>query len=128
VDATRWLKLPTKVSNIVPFHPIWGIDELKVGEKNKFISNKILKYTEFWKLGMSKDDLYAIVMGPYVKYWESILELLLRPIPQQNFILLESFWPFSNWRTNYEHASIHTIIDVDFEDCVTLPSCGPKSL
>jgi hypothetical protein len=28
---------------------------------------------------MSKDDLYSKVMGLYVKYWESILELLSRP-------------------------------------------------
>ncbi len=36
--------------------------------KGKFVSNGILKYVEFWKLGMSKDDLYAKVMDPYVKY------------------------------------------------------------
>jgi hypothetical protein len=30
---------------------------------------------------MSKDDLYSKVMGPYVKYWENILELLSRHIP-----------------------------------------------
>jgi hypothetical protein len=30
---------------------------------------------------MSKDDSYSRVMGPYMKYWENILELLSRPIP-----------------------------------------------
>jgi hypothetical protein len=45
---------------------------------------------------MSKDDLYSIIMGPYVNYWKSILELLSRPIPRQNFVLLEGFWFFNN--------------------------------
>jgi hypothetical protein len=34
-------------SYLVPFRPIWGIDELRVGEKKRFNSNKILKYIEF---------------------------------------------------------------------------------
>ncbi len=70
-----------KVPNFIPFYMIWGIDELKASEKERFISNKISKYTEFWKLGMLKDNLYFRIMGLYVKYWESILELLSRPIP-----------------------------------------------
>ncbi len=69
------------VSNFVPFHPIWGNDELRVGEKERFINSRILKYIEFWKLGMVKDDLYSRMIGPYVKYWENILELLSRFIP-----------------------------------------------
>jgi hypothetical protein len=70
-----------KVPNFIPFYLIWGIDELKVSEKERFISNKISNSTEFWKLGMLKDNLYFRIMGLYVKYWESILELLSRPIP-----------------------------------------------
>jgi hypothetical protein len=66
------------VSNAVPFHLIWGNDELKACEKERFISSGNSKYIEFWKLGMSKDNLYSRVMGRYVKYWENILELLLR--------------------------------------------------
>jgi hypothetical protein len=69
------------VSNRVPFRLIWGNDELRGGEKERFISNKILKYIEFWKLGMLKDNSYSRVMGPCVKYWENILELLSKPIP-----------------------------------------------
>jgi hypothetical protein len=38
-------------------------------------------YIEFWKLGMSKDNLYSRVMGLYVKYWGTILELLSKTIP-----------------------------------------------
>jgi hypothetical protein len=56
------------VSNPIPFRSIWGIDELRACEKERFISSNISKYVEFWKLGMSKDDSYARVMGPYVKY------------------------------------------------------------
>jgi hypothetical protein len=65
----------------LPFCPIWGKHELRVGEKERFINSGISKYIKFWKLGMLKDDSYFRVMGPYVKYWESILELLLRPMP-----------------------------------------------
>ncbi len=101
------------VLNPVPFRSIWGNDELRADEKESFISSGILKYNEFWKLGMLKDDSYSKVMGPYVKQWENILELLLRPIPRHNFVLLEGFWPSNNWRVNYEHASIPTIVDVD---------------
>jgi hypothetical protein len=48
-----------RVLNLVPFHPMWGNDELRVGEKERFISNRILKCIEFWKLGMLKDDSYS---------------------------------------------------------------------
>jgi len=40
---------------------------------------------------MSKDDLYFKVMGPYVKYWENILELLSKPFPQHSSILWKPF-------------------------------------
>jgi hypothetical protein len=33
--------------NPIPFCPIWGNDELRVGEKERFISSEILKYIEF---------------------------------------------------------------------------------
>ncbi len=66
------------VSNLGPFRPIWGNDELRACEKKMFINRGISKYIEFWKLGMSKDDSYFRVMGPYVKYYENILKLLLR--------------------------------------------------
>jgi hypothetical protein len=58
--------------NPIPFCLIWGNDELRAGEKERFISSGISKYIEFWKLGMLKDDLYSRVMGPYVKYWDNI--------------------------------------------------------
>jgi hypothetical protein len=35
------------VLNLVPIHPTWGIDELRVGEKERFINSEILKYVEF---------------------------------------------------------------------------------
>ncbi len=120
--------MSTRVLNLVPFRPILGNDELRVGEKEKLISYGILKYIGFWKLGMSKDNSYSKVMGPYVKYWASTLELLLRPIPQHSYVLLECFWPSSNWRINYEHACIHIVVDVDHEDHVIPPYCGPRSM
>ncbi len=116
------------VPNLVPFCLIWGNDELKVGEKERFINSKISKYIEFWKLKMSNDNSYFRVMDPYVKYWENILELLSRPIPWQSSILLEGFWPFNNWRANYEHASILIIVDVDHENLVIPPYYWPRSM
>jgi hypothetical protein len=41
---------------------------------------------------MSKDDSYVKVMGLYVKYWESVLKLLSKPIPQHSYVLLEFFY------------------------------------
>jgi hypothetical protein len=41
---------------------------------------------------------------------------------------LEGFWPSSNWKVNYEQASIPTIIDVDLKDLVLLPYCGRRSM
>jgi len=67
-------------------------------------------------------------MGPYVKYWENILELLLKPIPWQSSILLKGFWPFSNWRSNYECTSIPTVVDVDLKDPIILQYCGARSM
>jgi hypothetical protein len=77
---------------------------------------------------MSKDDSHSRIMGLYVKYWENVLELLSKPIPRQSFILLESFWPSSNWRVNYERASILTIVDVDPKDPVIRPYYGRRSM
>jgi hypothetical protein len=67
-DVVGWAKLLARVSNLVPFCLIWGIDELKASEKERFVNIGISKYTEFWKLGMWKDDSYFRVMGHYVKY------------------------------------------------------------
>ncbi len=80
-DGIGQPKLPMGVLNPFPFRLIRGNDELKACKKENFISSGILKYIEFWKLGMSKDNSYSRVMGFYVIYWESILELLSRPIP-----------------------------------------------
>jgi len=67
-DGIRGPKLSMGVLNPLPFHPIWGSDELRACEKEMLINRRISKYIKFWKLGMSKDDSYSRVMGPYVKY------------------------------------------------------------
>ncbi len=46
-DGTGRPKLLVGVLNLIPFRPIWGDGELRVGEKERFISNEILKYIEF---------------------------------------------------------------------------------
>jgi hypothetical protein len=127
-DVVGQLKLSVGVSNPIPFCLIWGVDELKVGKKERFINSGILKYVKFWKFRMLKDDSHVEVIDLYVKYWESILELLLRFIAQQSSILLECFWPSNHWRANYEHESIRTIVNVDPKDLVIPPCYGPRSL
>jgi hypothetical protein len=46
-NGIRHPKLLVGVLNLVPFHLIWGNDELRVGENERFISSGILKYFEF---------------------------------------------------------------------------------
>ncbi len=94
----------------------------------EFINNGLSKYVEFWKMGMYKDEIYAIKLGPYVVYWENILELLSNPLPIQNSTLLEGFWPFNNWRFNHVQGAIPPVVDVDFKDPIITPYCGPKNI
>jgi hypothetical protein len=42
-------------------------------------------------------------------------------------MLLEGFWPSSNWRVNHVQASIPTDVDDDPEDPIVLPYCGSKN-
>jgi len=56
-------KLLIGVPNPIPFCSVWGNDELRASEKERFISSKILKYIELWKIGLSKDNSYSKVMG-----------------------------------------------------------------
>jgi hypothetical protein len=58
-----WPKLPSGVSKLVPFPPIWGNDVTKVVEKQNFIIATISKYLEFWNLNMSKNLKYADIMN-----------------------------------------------------------------
>jgi hypothetical protein len=67
-DVVGQLELSIGVSNPIPFRLIWGVNELKVGEKERFIDSEILKYVVFWKLGMLKDDSHVKVMDLNVKY------------------------------------------------------------
>jgi hypothetical protein len=55
------------------------------------INNELSKYVELWKMGMCKDETYARKLGPYVAYWENILELLSNLLPIQNSTFLEGF-------------------------------------
>ncbi len=46
-DGTGCPKLSTGVPNLVLICMIWGNDELKASEKERFINNGISKYIEF---------------------------------------------------------------------------------
>jgi hypothetical protein len=70
------------------------------------INIRRFKYMEFWGIGMCKDEPYVQKLGPYLDYWENILELLWKPLSTQNSTLLEGFWPSSNWRSNHMWSAI----------------------
>jgi hypothetical protein len=122
-----WPKLLVGFPKLVPFCPIWGEDAFKFVEKEKFIRGRISKYLEFWKLRVSKDDIYARTMGQYVNYWENILGLLARLLLHQSLVLLEGFWPSSNWKVNHVQASIPTSVNDDFKELVVPPHCDSKN-
>ncbi len=84
-------------------------------------------FLNIWKWRVSKDDIYARAMGPYVNYWENILGLLAKALLCQSPVLLEGFWPSSNWRVNHVQTSIPTSVVDDLEDPIVPPHCGPKN-
>jgi hypothetical protein len=53
---------------------------------------------------------------------------IIKTYPMISFVLLEGFWPFSNWRANYERASICIVVDVDLKNPVIPPYCGLRSM
>jgi hypothetical protein len=56
-----------------------------------------------------------------------ISKYLARDLLRQSPVLLEGFWPSSNWRANHVQASIPTCVDDDPENLVVPPHCGPKN-
>jgi len=77
---------------------------------------------------MCKDETYAIKLGPYMDYWENILELLLNLLPTQNSTHLRCFWLSNNWQFNHEQGAILPITDVDLEDLIIAPYWSPKNM
>ncbi len=123
------LKLPTRVPCPIPYCSIWGNDVSRLMEKEKFISVGLSKYVDFWKVGIVQNLTYEMKMKPYVEYWDEILLHLSRPLSLQNAILLEDFWPSSNWRSNYAKALLSIVMDVvDVEDPIQLSYCGLKNM
>jgi hypothetical protein len=59
----------------VHFCPIRGNDATKC-DKEIIINDKLSKYVGFCKMAMCKDETYTKKLGPYMVYWENILELL----------------------------------------------------
>jgi hypothetical protein len=60
-------------------------------EKKKFISSRLSKYVDFWKVGIAQSSTYEMKMKLYVEYWEDVLLHLSKPLSLQNIILLEGF-------------------------------------
>jgi hypothetical protein len=98
-------------------------------EKHNFITIGALKYLEFWNLNMPKYLNYTNIMKPYIDYQEVILKMLANPLPQQSPVLLESFWPTSNWRVNHsQFIEPSSPIFTDKENIVLEPFYGPKNM
>ncbi len=98
-------------------------------EREKFISARLSKYVDFWKVGIAQNLTYEMKMKLYMEYWKDTLLHLSRRLPLQSVILLEGFWPSSNWKSNYAKASLSIVMDVvDIEDPVQLPYCGLKNM
>ncbi len=50
-------------------------------------------------------------------------------MPAQGSILLEGFWPWSNWKLNYARTKLPSIaLVIDSKDPIIHPCCGPKNL
>jgi hypothetical protein len=71
--------------------PIWGNDASRSVERVKFISSRLSKYMDFWKVGIVQSSTYEMKMKPYVEYWEDVLLHLSRPLPSQSTTILEGF-------------------------------------
>jgi len=84
-------KLHVRVPSLVLYCPIWGNDASRLVERKKFISSRLSKYVNFWKVGIVQSSTYEMKMKPYVEYWEDILLHLLRPLPPQSTTFLEDF-------------------------------------
>ncbi len=68
-------------------------------------------------------------MCPYVDDWEDIWLHLSKPFPIQGSTILESFWPFNNWKLNYAKAKLlSTTSVINSKDLVICPYCGPMNL
>ncbi len=122
-------KLPIGIPNPVPYCPIWGHDVVRSVEREKFINAGLSKYVEFWKQVIEESATYSMKMSLYVDYWEDILLHLSKPLLTQRSILLEGFWPSSNYKLDYARTKLpSTKLVVDSEDPIIHPYCGPKSL
>jgi hypothetical protein len=80
-------------------------------------------------VGIAQSLTYEMKMKPYVEYEDDILLHLSRLLPPQNAILLQGFWPLSNWRSNYARASLSIGMDVaDVKDPIRLPYYGLENM
>jgi hypothetical protein len=83
---------------------------------------------EFWKQGIERNMTYAMKMNPYVDYWEDILLHLSKPLLAQGCIILEGFWPSSNWKLNYAKVEFPSTTSIIPKDPIIHPYYGPNNL
>jgi hypothetical protein len=61
------LKLPTRVPSPIPYCRIWGNDVSRSMKREKFISARLSKYMDFWKVGIAQSLTYEMKMKLYVE-------------------------------------------------------------
>jgi len=53
INSNNSPKLFTRVPSLVLYYPIWGNDASRLMEKEKFISSRLSKYMDFYKVGIT---------------------------------------------------------------------------
>lgn len=100
-------------------------------EKQRVIKQGISKYIDVWKSMMRRDALYAQEMAGYVAYWERLYSEMTGPLPRNEDVLHEGFWPVTDWRRDHDsrsHASTSGAAIPDTtpeDDPEPFPFCGP---
>jgi hypothetical protein len=74
-------------------------------EKQRVIKQGVAKYIEVWKSMIQRDALYAQEMLGYVAYWERLYSEITGPLPRNQDVLLEGFWPITDWQRDHAASS-----------------------
>jgi hypothetical protein len=54
---------------------------------------------------MRRDALYVQEMSGYVAYWERLYSEITGPLPRNQDVLQESFWPIIDWQRDHAASS-----------------------
>jgi hypothetical protein len=104
----------------LPLRPLWGnvsVNPSKANQEKEFMRAKeclekqrvikqgVAKYIKVWKSMMRRDALYAQEMSGYVAYWEHLYSEITGPLPRNQDVLQEGFWPITDWQQDHAASS-----------------------